>query len=212
MKKKILLSFLGMVLIYFIVDNLLVSNKDIDNVETNVTYVNHENALSMMLETESGSGEYTLETRSSWPTQEDGYIFNSTLSKCENGSKLSWDNEHNAVVFSGSLSDKCYIYFNKKIKYYNINYVDMKYLGITGQGSAYFGEKVQVHFYNTTYDCRRYPIISIDNSIVDMTCSNGVLSSNEFEFGLGTDEYCEFTMPEKNISFEFSYEGHICID
>lgn len=112
MKGRYILGLLLIISGYFIVDNLLVSNKENDSVETDVTYVKHENALSMMLETESGSGEYTLETRSSWPTQEDGYIFNSTLSKCENGSKLSWDNDNNAVIMTGNVSDKCYVYFD----------------------------------------------------------------------------------------------------
>lgn len=210
MKRRYILGLLLIIGGYFIIDNLLVNNKENDSVETDVTYVKHENALSMMLETESGSGEYTLETRSSWPTQDDGYIFNSTLSKCENGSKLSWDNDNNAVIMTGNVSDKCYVYFDKKIKY-SINYSNMGGLGVEGQSSAYFGDIVQVHFYNTWYDCRKYPIITIDNSIVDMTCSNKLLSSNEYVFDLLTDEYCVFTMPEKNINFNFSYEGHVCV-
>lgn len=113
MKRRYILGLLLIIGGYFIVDNLLVNNKENDNVETDVNYVKHENALSMMLETESGSGEYTLETRSSWPTQDDGYIFNSTLSKCENGSKLSWDSDNNAVIMTGNVSDKCYVYFDK---------------------------------------------------------------------------------------------------
>ena len=41
----------------------------------------------MMIEQTAGTGDYELETRSSWPTSE--YTFNETLSKCENGSTLS---------------------------------------------------------------------------------------------------------------------------
>ena len=47
----------------------------------------------MMLETEAGSGNYEMSTASSWPTE--GYVFNSTLSKCENGGELSWDDTIN---------------------------------------------------------------------------------------------------------------------
>lgn len=69
-----------------------------------------DNVISMMLETKAGSGEYQKTTASTWPT--DGYIFNESLSKCEQGSKLSWDNANKNVVMKGNLSDKCYVYFD----------------------------------------------------------------------------------------------------
>ena len=68
------------------------------------------NMLSMMLETDAGSGNYEMTTRDTWPTS--GYKFNSTLSKCENGGELSWDNENKRVLMSGNMSDKCYVYFD----------------------------------------------------------------------------------------------------
>ena len=64
----------------------------------------------MMLETKANSGNYEMTTRDSWPTE--GYIFNSELSKCENGGELSWDNEKKVVLMSGNVSDKCYVYFD----------------------------------------------------------------------------------------------------
>ena len=70
----------------------------------------HVDTISMMLETEAGSGNYEMTTASSWPT--DGYIFNTTLSKCENGGELSWDDENKRVLMSGNVSDKCYVYFD----------------------------------------------------------------------------------------------------
>ena len=69
-----------------------------------------DNVISMMLETSAGSGEYQKTTASTWPT--DGYIFNESLSKCEQGSKLSWDNTNKNVVMKGNISDKCYVYFD----------------------------------------------------------------------------------------------------
>lgn len=68
------------------------------------------NMLSMMLETEAESGNYEMTTRDSWPTS--GYKFNSTLSKCENGGELSWDDVNKRVLMSGNTSDKCYVYFD----------------------------------------------------------------------------------------------------
>ena len=70
----------------------------------------HVDTISMMTETEAKSGNYELTTASSWPT--DGYKFNSELSKCENGSELSWDDTNKRVVMSGNVSDKCYVYFD----------------------------------------------------------------------------------------------------
>ena len=66
--------------------------------------------LSMMIETSAGSGKYEMTTSSSWPTED--YVFNSELSKCENGSTLSWDDANKKVVFEGNNIDKCYVYFD----------------------------------------------------------------------------------------------------
>ena len=70
----------------------------------------NDNMLSMMLETSAGSGEYQKTSASAWPTE--GYVFNETLSKCEQGSILSWDSTKNNVVMKGNISDKCYVYFD----------------------------------------------------------------------------------------------------
>ena len=70
----------------------------------------HVDTISMMLETEAGSGNYEMTTRESWPT--DGYVFNETLSKCENGGELSWDDTNKTVVMKTSVTDKCYVYFD----------------------------------------------------------------------------------------------------
>ena len=70
----------------------------------------HVDTISMMLETEANSGNYELTTRESWPTE--GYVFNSELSVCENGSELSWDDANKTVLMSGNVSDKCYVYFD----------------------------------------------------------------------------------------------------
>ncbi len=70
----------------------------------------HVDTISMMLETEAKSGNYERTARESWPTE--GYVFNTTLSKCENGGELSWDDEKKVVLMSGNVSDKCYVYFD----------------------------------------------------------------------------------------------------
>ena len=73
----------------------------------------HVDTISMMLETEAGSGNYEMTTASSWPTE--GYVFNTELSKCEHGSELSWDDANKTVLMSGNVSDKCYVYFDVEI-------------------------------------------------------------------------------------------------
>ncbi|MBD8922295.1 hypothetical protein EGR52_02590 [bacterium] len=89
--------------------------------------------LSMMLETEAGSGKYQETTSSSWP--EDGYVFNDVLSRCENGSTLSWDETKKIVVMSGNISDKCYMYFDKRITL--VDYVKDQYTGTQGKNNLY---------------------------------------------------------------------------
>ena len=82
----------------------------------------NNNMLSMMLETDSGSGQYEKTSLSSWPT--DGYVFNEQMSKCEQGSILKWDDTNKKVIMEGNVSDKCYVFFDKynpiKINSYSI--------------------------------------------------------------------------------------------
>ena len=94
----------------------------------------HLNSVSMMLETKANSGNYEMTTRDSWPTE--GYIFNSELSKCENGGELSWDNEKKVVLMSGNVSDKCYVYFDKVLTL--ANYVKEQYNGVQGNNNIYY--------------------------------------------------------------------------
>ena len=88
----------------------------------------HVDTISMMLETEAGSGNYEMTTRSEWPTE--GYVFNATLSKCENGGELSWDDTNKRVVMSGNVSDKCYVYFDK------YNPITINNYSITSNGNS----------------------------------------------------------------------------
>ena len=91
--------------------------------------------IAMMLETSAGSGNYEMTTRSEWPTE--GYVFNANLSKCENGSKLSWDNENKKVLMSGNKSDKCYVYFDI-VQVLLADYVKSLYTGTQGANNIYY--------------------------------------------------------------------------
>ncbi len=107
---------------------------NIEDTPTNKINQNN-NMLSMMLETDSGSGQYEMTSLSSWPT--DGYVFNSELSKCENGSKLSWDETNKQVVFSGIITDKCYVYFDIISSVALADYVISQYTGTQGENNIY---------------------------------------------------------------------------
>ena len=110
-KKYIILSIITLVLLITFVTSFnyfKTSNTYVENNSNNQTKITK--GISMNLEQTAGAGDYKQVTQSSWPTE--GYKFNAELSKCENGSTLSWDNTKNVVVFSGNVSDKCYVYFD----------------------------------------------------------------------------------------------------
>ncbi len=88
----------------------------------------------MNLEQTAGAGDYKTVTQSVWPTE--GYNFNEELSRCENGSNISWDDTNKKVIVSGNLSDKCYVYFDKVLTL--ANYVISQYTGIQGENSLYY--------------------------------------------------------------------------
>ena len=99
--------------------------------------------ISMNLEQTAGAGDYKTVTQSSWPTE--GYEFNAELSKCENGSTLSWDDTKKAVIVSGNTSDKCYVYFDKLLVLSEVcgdktlkDCVIAQYTGTQGQNNIYY--------------------------------------------------------------------------
>jgi hypothetical protein len=92
---------------------LLYSNYSLRNIlfqEQSSSTPKKKDLMSLMLETEQGSGMYEASKTGEWSDGE--YVFNKELSKCENGGELSWDNDKNQVVMVGNSSDKCYLYFN----------------------------------------------------------------------------------------------------
>ena len=109
-KKVVVFSLvLGMFLITLIITNYISNDGVIIASGKSEPYVNND-MFSLMLETEIGSGEYQVSDSTTWP--EDGYIYNETLSSCENGSTLIWNDETNSVTLKANISDKCYLYFD----------------------------------------------------------------------------------------------------
>ena len=115
MKRKILLLSgvlltLSLVTIIFFnsIDNK--ENNIISNINKNEQVIN-SNMITMMYETESGSGEYVETKDTTWP--ESGYIFNENISGCENGGELEYNSQNNTVNLLSNSSDRCYVYFDK---------------------------------------------------------------------------------------------------
>ena len=102
------------VIIFFLVTfifSMYINNYN-ENIYENSTEKKYHssNSLSIMLETKAGSGIYELSKSGSWSS--DKYEFNETLSKCENGSQLIWNEEKRSVSLKTNISDRCYIYFD----------------------------------------------------------------------------------------------------
>ncbi len=72
--------------------------------------VDSSNRLAIMLEQDDGSYKETDD----YDLISEDYEFNENLSKCENGSEITWDKESKKIVVQATSSDKCYIYFSKK--------------------------------------------------------------------------------------------------
>src|SRR5699024_6818792 len=87
-----------------------ITNKKENAIKETTEQINNTNILTMMLETEAGTGSYEEVTQSEWP--QDGYVFNESLSRCENGGTLSWDDDAKKVIMKSNSSDKCYVYFD----------------------------------------------------------------------------------------------------
>ena len=104
--------------------------------DTSINNIKPKNMLSIMLESSDGSGNYVMTTQNSWPT--DGYVFNSELSKCENGGTLSWDKTNKRVEFSGNNIDKCYVYFDVVKSMSLAEYVISQYTGTQGVNGIYY--------------------------------------------------------------------------
>ena len=134
-KKYIIFSIVTLVLLVTLVtcfNYFKTSNNYVEDSVNNQTKI--IKGISMNLEQTAGAGDYKIVTQSSWPTE--GYKFNTELSRCENGSTLSWDDSKKAVVMNGNVSDKCYVYFDKVLTL--ANYVISQYTGIQGENSLYY--------------------------------------------------------------------------
>ena len=135
-KKYIIFSIVTLVLLVALITSFnyfKTSNNYVEDSVNNQTKITK--GISMNLEQTVGAGDYKQVTQSSWPTE--GYKFNAELSKCENGGEISWDDTKKAVIVSGNLSDKCYVYFD----IYQptlAEYIKSQYTGTQGDNALYY--------------------------------------------------------------------------
>ena len=132
MKKKITLTTTFIIISSLII--LLTYKKD-NNVTFSDTSKNNNNILSIMLETSSGSGDYQESLSNSFPRN--GYIFNENLSNCENGSKISWNEENKSVSVKSNKADKCHLYFDIYEPTLAETIINL-YTGTQGENSIYY--------------------------------------------------------------------------
>ena len=131
--KKIIL---GLIVSFIIIVSLVVFDFGTNAyvLQNKKSSIKNNNMISILLENQAGSGEYSSSSNNSWPTS--GYEFNSELSRCVNGGTLTWDSTNNKVMFDGEASDKCYVYFNKIMT--ASDYIKKLYTGIQGENNLYY--------------------------------------------------------------------------
>ena len=135
MKKKYL--FFISLFILSVIDLIFYNHYNVNNVYEEEKLNNSNNinkGISMNLEQTAGAGDYKTVTQSEWPTE--GYKFNAELSKCENGSTISWDDTLKAIKVNGRLTDKCNFYFDKILSL--SSYIISQYTGTQGENSLYY--------------------------------------------------------------------------
>ena len=135
-KKKILTIILIILFIGFVAERINTNKSDVYEEQNKISIKKNKNMLSMNLEQTAGAGDYKTVTQSKWPTE--GYKFNTELSRCENGSEISWDDTKKAVIMQGNVSDKCYVYFDLIPSMTLAEYVISQYTGVQGENGIYY--------------------------------------------------------------------------
>ena len=117
-KKKIIL--IGVITLLLVITSitLVYLNNDTNNEiyiskEPDKEEINSNGFLTMMYETGIQTGEYVESTSTEW--LDSNYVFNASLSACENGGELRWDSSTNTVKLFSQGSDRCYVYFDRKV-------------------------------------------------------------------------------------------------
>ncbi len=225
MKKRSI--FISITLVYVISTIILVIMliKKEQPIVANENNINNSGNLTMMLETDVDSNEYEVSASNKWP--QEGYIFNASMSACEKGSEIIWNEETKTVNLKTSISDKCYIYFDK----YNIPIVtnieatnitsNSITINVTAMGGD--GEVVSYHYSidNGEYissNSNSYTFNNLEaetnyNISVYVTDSNGI-KANNYNVNFTTNSgLISFTVSENStITTYYAEEGMTWLD
>lgn len=110
-KKKYWFCFLAIATFIFVMVFCILNNSEANNsVLISTKKDNNSKVLSLLFEKSVNSGEYELNDSTIFPSN--NYRFNETLSKCENGGKLSYNDVTKSVELEASKNDRCYVYFD----------------------------------------------------------------------------------------------------
>lgn len=212
----IFLIFISFMLFYDNKEDVV--NNDLEPKKSN------PNAFAIMLETEAGSGSYEPSSSSLWPG--DGYIFNETLSRCENGGELTWHEDTRTVSLKASGSDKCYLYFDIQpptlVEYIiNHEYIEDGVNGLyyhDGQGN-YINANLEAQDnsyrysgsnYNLTESVNTYEdvyALSTSNSLIKKYCDSDDSIELLIDFCYSDSYY--YIADNKNELFQTVYEAEI---
>ena len=113
-KKGIIVLISSLIIISILIIRTFYFNDSSNNIISNIekdTEVINSNMITMMYETEAGTGIYEETKDTTWP--ENGYIFNENLSGCERGGELKYNSINKTVNLLSNKSDNCYVYFDK---------------------------------------------------------------------------------------------------
>lgn len=155
--------------------------------------------IALMIETGNQTNTYEVSNRGEWPT--DGYVFNSSLSRCINGGEISWDNTNKIVLLSGNNADKCYVYFDVYDVAPVINDVSITSISDNDNGNT----KIDIDVTKGSRDIKAY-YYSIDNgaNYIKYDSASHIFTmavSGTFDFSF----YVEDTNGVKSNVFNKSY-------
>lgn len=153
--------------------------------DSNKNYFEIDNAIAIMYETDNGN--YEVSDGTSWLL--DGYRFNETLSGCENGGTISWNDATQKVEMKTNISDKCYIYFDKylSVQITNVTASNITSNSITVNVSATSGTNQISKYYYSINNGSSYKVSS--NSSYTFTGLNKGTKYNIKVYAVDTKNY-----------------------
>ena len=172
--KKILIGVISISLVLIISIILLISNNNTNNIVSSKKPIVDNSFLTLMIEQSDGS--YQESTSNTW--LEGNFVFNSTLSRCENGGELAFDRTTNKVVLYNNKSDACYIYFDiyNSVQITNVT-TSTTYNSVTLTVASQAGENEIETYYFTRNDGASW-----EQSSSNTYTYSGLSSNTEYNF------------------------------